>query len=577
MKIALAQINSFTGNILFNERKIQNYIKKAKQNKACLIIFPEMVLNGYSPLDLLKRKFFLHQIDQSLKKIHKTMPEDIAVLLSAAGPGVPPKISAFLLEKNKKIKIFSKKILANYDVFEEERYFKKGPVQDNFFILKPGGEKKKRPENLVPVKAKNHQTDIIQILLCEETWHKPHLQAPQKPSLIISLNASPFHLQKDQKRKQVARMWIKKYSCPFLYINSVGGQEELIFDGGSFILDSSGKQIHQSPFFQEDLSFFSFPTKKKPLPPPSKQKSRFSKQEQITKALTFGLKEFIQKNNFQQVHLGLSGGVDSALTAALACEALGEKKVRLFFLPGLFTSSLSKQCARQMAHKLKCSLNTQSIEEVYLLLLKKFYIPVPSEFSRRLFSSSQERESQKPSLFSTQIPDKKGFLDVTKQNIQARLRNIWLMAYANNHPESLLLGTANKSELALGYGTLYGDLAGGLLPIGDLFKTEVYQLARYLKVPSSIITREASAELTDNQKDTDDLPPYKKLDPVLRKLIEQEKDPENPFEKQILQWIIKTEFKRRQSPPLLKIKARSFDRGWRLPLSIKYPIYTEKV
>ncbi|MYE07642.1 MAG: NAD(+) synthase [Oligoflexia bacterium] len=544
MKIALAQINSFTGNILFNERKIQNYIKKAQQKKAQLIIFPEMVLNGYSPLDLLKRKFFLHQIQQSLKKIHKSLPEDIAVLMSAAGPGDPPHISAFLLEKNKNQKIFSKKILANYDVFEEERHFKKGPPQDNFFILQNkkreslyspsllvSWEKKKQLENL-------NRTGIIQILICEETWHKPYLQHSKKPSLIISLNASPFSLKKDQNRIKVARAWVKKYDCPFLYLNSVGGQEELLFDGGSFILDSRGKQIHQSPFFQEDLSFFSFPIKKKPAVP-FKQKKSFSKQEQITQALTFGLKEFIQKNHFQQVHLGLSGGVDSALTAALACKALGEKKVKLFFLPGPFTAPLSKKCARVLAHKLKCSLAIQSIEEMYLSFLKNSY---------------------------------KKNLDVTKQNIQARLRNIKLMAYANNHPESLLLGTANKSELALGYGTLYGDLAGGLLPIGDLFKTEVYQLARHLKIPSSILKREASAELTENQKDADDLPPYKKLDPVLRKLIEQEKDPENPFEKQILQWIIKTEFKRRQAPPLLKIKSRAFDRGWRLPLSIKYPI-----
>lgn len=520
MKIALAQINSLTGNIAHNEQKIRQVIVKAKKQNAHLLIFPELALNGYSPLDLLKRKIFLKQIDQSVQNIHKQVPKNMAVLLGAAGPDFPPKISSFLLQKNKPVKIFSKEILADYDVFDEQRYFKRGKTQDNYFVFK----------NI-----------LIQILICEEIWHTPLLQYKKNPDLIISLNASPFSLHKDQKRKKVAEEWVKKYRCPLIYLNAAGGQEELIFDGGSFILNHLGKQIYQAPFFQENLTYLHFPWKK-PVSSSSKQKKHL-KQEQITQALIFGLREFINKNNFRCVHLGLSGGVDSAVVAYLACKALGEKKVHLFFLPGPFTSVLSKKCAFKIANQLKCPFIVQTIEDFYLNILKV-----------------------------KNLSAKKPFLDITKQNIQARLRSLFLMAYANNHPESLLLGTSNKSELAVGYSTLYGDLTGGLLPIGDLFKTEVYQLARYLKIPSSIIKRKASAELRKNQRDEDDLPPYKILDPILQKLIEKEQNPDNSFEKKILKWIINSEFKRRQSPPILKIKNRSFDRGWRLPLSMQFSI-----
>ena len=519
MKIALAQINSFTGNILFNEKKIRECISKAQKQKTDLLIFPEMALNGYSPLDLLKRKFFLRQVNQAVQRIHQQMPHNMTVLLGAAGPNHPPKISILLLQKNKKIKTFSKQILADYDVFDEQRYFKKGKMQDNFFLFKD---------------------TLIQVLICEEIWHKPLLKYKKNPDLIISLNASPFSLNKDQSRKQVAKRWVKKYQCPLIYLNSVGGQEELIFDGGSFIINQAGKTFYQNPSFQEKLSFFDFPHKKKKSVIFSSKQKKHSKPEQIIQALTFGLQEFIKKNGFKKVHLGLSGGVDSALVATLACKALGEKKVHLFFLPGPFTSKLSQKCVLKLADKLHCPLTIQNIDSFYRHFLETKTLSV-----------------------------KKGFLDITKQNIQARLRSLFLMAYANNHPESLLLGTSNKSELALGYSTLYGDMTGGLLPIGDMFKTEVYELAQYLKIPSSILKRTASAELAKDQKDEDDLPPYKILDPVLQKLIEEEQDPKNAFEKKIFKWLVNTEFKRRQSPPILKIKNRSFDRGWRLPLSIK--------
>ncbi len=523
MKIALAQMNSLTGEISFNEKKILSYIAQTKKQKASLLIFPEMALTGYPPLDLMKRKFFLKKTIQTVKNIHKQIPEGMAVLLGTTGPGFPPGNSVCLLQKNQKIKFFSKEYLADYDVFDEQRYFKKGRLQDNFFRL---GDTE------------------IQILICEEIWREPvsiFTTSLKKKRLIISLNASPFELNKNQARRQRAKKWIKKYQCPFIYINAVGGQEELIFDGGSFILSPTGHGWHQSPFFKEDLSFFSLPEKNQKQPTPVRRRKNVSKWEKISEGLIFGLKEFMEKNYFSRAHLGLSGGVDSALTAALACKALGEKKIQLLFLPGPFTSRVSEKYAHKTAHWLKCPLIVQSIQEVYSFLLK---------------DESFHFKKNKVSA------------DLTRQNIQARLRNLLLMAYANRHPESLLLGTSNKSELSLGYSTLYGDLSGGILPLGDLFKTEVYELASYMKIPASVIRRKATAELKKNQKDEDDLPPYKILDPVLQKLIEQERDPQGAFEKKILNWIIKSEFKRRQSPPVLKIKNRSFDKGWRLPLSI---------
>ncbi len=609
MKIALAQINSWTGNIPFNEQKIKEYIKKAGRQKVRLLIFPEMALNGYPPLDFLSRPFFLQDTKKALKNIHKHIPEGMTVLMGGMGPGRTPGSksvaesdlfpfnSVFLLQKNKPAKMFSKEYLADYDVFDEKRYFSKGNVKENIFVFHGW---------------------CCQILICEELWQNLDILVPmkQKPDLILSLNASPFDLAKFEKRLKTAQKWTKQHGCPLMYVNMVGGQEELIFDGGSFILNSEGQLIHQSPFFEENLHVFDLPRReasapkglKQPmaeltrqaepsgqiLPTPRAEPSgqaetvrqaeprksfmhKTTKPKKLSKALStstktaqaliFGLREFAKKNGFEGGHLGLSGGLDSAVTACLACEALSAKKVRLFFLPGPWTSSLSKTGVNKMAQKLNCPLVVQSIEELYT-------------FTERCMSSSSlaggpmpafDKKSQpdltsEPSQKAPGQPNKKRPLaDITKQNIQARLRSMFLMAYANQNPKSLLLGTANKSELALGYGTLYGDLTGGLLPIGDLFKTEVYALARWFEVPSVIIRRPPSAELTKNQKDEDDLPPYKTLDPILKKLIEQTQDPRTAFEKQIFQRLIKNQFKRKQSPPVLKIKSHSFDRGWRYP------------
>ncbi len=522
MKIALGQINPRTGNIPFNKKRILSFIEKAGAEKAGLLIFPEMALTGYPPLDLIKRGFFLKQALSALKSLNRRLPKGLTVLLGGAGPG--PSNAVFVLQKNKNIKVFSKQCLADYDVFDEQRYFKKGNLKNNFFVLK------------------NWK---IQVLICEEMWKNPTAFEEKKPSgrkkdfLIVSVNASPFTLNKSFLRKKQAEKWAKKNKSFFVYLNSASQQEELIFDGGSFVLNPKGEEVFQSPFFKEDLSFFFLPDKKKPavlqkaLKKPGAKKTR--RMESLAQALTFGLREFAQKNGFKKAHIGLSGGVDSALAARLACRALGE--VSLLFLPGPFTSLLSEKCALKTAKLLNKDLTVFEITRFYVNILKSLNL-----------------EGGKTD-------------DITQQNIQARLRAIFLMAYANSRRGSLLISTSNKSELSLGYGTLYGDLAGGIAPLGDLFKSEVYELASYLKIPSLILKRKASAELKKNQSDEQDLYPYKILDPALKKLMEKEQDPKNNFEKTILKRLIKSEFKRRQAPPVLKVKERSFDRGWRIALS----------
>ena len=520
MKIALAQINPLMGCFKKNQQKILQWIMTAKNNKADLIVFPELALCAYTPLDLLFSTAFLKENQEAVRSIYQNLPDNITVLLGGIS-GPPVKNSVFLLKKNRSIKVFSKEILADFNVFDEKRYFKQGRLTENRFVI---------------------QKRNVQLLICEEIWQtkKAFSLIHQPPALnwIIGVNASPFDIGKQEKRIKQAKKWVEKFHCSFLYVNLCGGQEELIFDGASFALNSKGKVIHQSGGFKEELSYLNLNkinSQAKLL-----KKNKVDKQKKIQKALVFGIQEFVRKNGFKKAHLGLSGGVDSALTACLAVQALGHKNVQLLFLPGPFTSALSKKGALEMALRLKCVLQEQSISESYKELLKLSLL--------------------------------KKAVSLTKENLQARLRCVFLMAYANQHSDSLLLSASNKSELAVGYSTLYGDLSAGLLPIGDLLKTEVYALARYIKepsIPDFILDRKPTAELKKNQWDEQDLAPYSVLDPVLKKIIEDKQIKNLPIqEKKIFRQVLHSEFKRKQSAPILKVKEYSFDRGWRIPLSM---------
>ena len=563
-KIALAQYDFHAGHIAYNEQKILNLIKKAKAEGVRLLIFPELALNGYPPRDFLYRKAFLDKSKKSVQKIQKSLPKNMGLLLGALqNKGGLLTNSAFYLQHGFAPKVFHKEHLADTQVFDEKRYFQKGLLRENIFCF---------------------QGLRLKVLICEDMWQglkaspvKGQLKGQHpltpKPDLIISLNASPFDQDKVNQRLKMAKAWTKHLKTPFIYLNMVGGDEELIFDGGSFALNPRGDLMFQGPFFKEELLTLNFPFKN--LKSPGKKIKKSGKKndtlEHKKQALVWGLRNFVEKQGFKQVHLGLSGGVDSALLATLAVLALGKKNVTLFFLPGPFTSHLSEKCAKAQAQHLKLTLYVKPITKLYQGFLNQVGLSYSLKSLKELKDLKHVNKLSLNSAlnFSSTQKNKTSFknspLDLMAQNVQARLRSLFLMAYANRFPKSLLLGSANKSELALGYGSLYGDLAGGLLPLGDLFKTEVYALARYVNVLAQILKRPASAELRKDQKDEQDILPYKVLDPILKKLIEEGQDPKTLQQKQVFQQIRSAEFKRRQMPPILKVKNQGFDRGWRWP------------
>ena len=372
----------------------------------------------------------------------------------------------------------------------------------------------------------------VQVLICEDMWSNPPLN---NPDLLICLNSSPYTSEKHLKRLKCFKSLVKKHKSPGIYVNKVGGQGELIYDGGSFCLNAQGEVSLQCAVFKEDFQIWNLKGKAKKVTAPSLQ-------EQREKALLMGIQDFCAQTGFSKVHLGLSGGLDSALVCYLAVQALGPKNVTTLFLPGPYTSPKSFKIVKNLQKTLKFDLKEFPLSPLY-------------------------RESLK-ALFPSKPPQ-----SLTAQNLQARLRMLWFMAYSNEN-QSLLLGTGNKSELACGYATLYGDLSGGLMPIGDLFKTEVYALCRAInkKFPvfsKELLTRKPSAELAPNQRDQQDLPPYRVLDPILKYLMNHN-PPRSSLEKQIEQKLRKSEFKRKQAPPILKVSEMAFGSGWKFPIAHKF-------
>ena len=508
MKIALAQNRSFLGDFKKNKNLFLKDIKKATLGKASFILFPEAGIFGYPPSDFIFQKNIIKKQLVEIEALKKQIPKNLIVILGAFVPDKQGlKNVALVLRKNKSSLIFPKGHLAHENIFFEHRYFTSGNALNNYFVWK-----KKR----------------IQILICEDLWKVRKLNSPD---ILFCLNASPYTEGRDLKRKNKLKSLVKKYNCPAVYINRVGGQDELIFDGASFFMDEKGVVKDQCHFFKPDFRIHNF-TKQ------SREKISIpSLLDQKEEALLLGMKDFFSQVGIQKAHIGLSGGIDSALVAYLASKALGSKNIKAIFMPSLFTEKLSYKIAKDLARNLSLSF-----EEINI---NKFY----KEFS----------------LF------KKGKLNsITLQNIQARVRMLLLMAIGNEE-NRILLGTGNKSELACGYATLYGDLSGGLLPIGDLFKTEVYALSKniqkkYSVFPKDIFTKPPSAELKKNQKDTDDLPDYKILDKILKDLLDY-KPPKTKKEKAISELLLKSEFKRKQAPPILRITEQAFGEGRRFPIA----------
>ncbi len=533
LRFAVGQFNFLVGGIEANTKKILDAMQKARELKIDFLIFPELALCGYPPEDLLLRKDFKQQINEALKAI-QAHSSDIPILLGHphyTEQGIYN--SASLIENKKIVATYHKQCLPNYGVFDERRYFIPGDLS-----------------GLITVKGIS-----IGILICEDLWHpEPILKAKQAGAeLIICLNASPFDLTKAQERIKALEINIKKTKLPILYVHGISGQDDLVFDGGSQAFNADATLCAQAGFFEEKL--WTVEVKKQPMPQFITQKlpSRISIEESIYKALVLAVCDYVNKNKFPGILLGLSGGIDSALVLAIAIDALGKNRVHAVSLPSRYTSDLSKKIASDLTAKLDVKLTTFSIEESF-----------------SAFLATLELNPQQPPS------------SIVTENIQARCRAVILMALSNQTGD-LLLNTSNKSELAVGYSTLYGDMAGGFAVIKDVPKSMVYKLAKYRNTcspifPKELLERKPTAELAENQYDEDTLPPYSELDIILDLYVEQDKSLEDivatGFERKTVEKVInlvnKNEYKRRQIAVGPRTTRRAFGRERRYPITSRF-------
>lgn len=536
MRVALGQINSTLGDLSANRQKILSYTHRAVDHRCDLIVFPESALLGYPPMDLLERPSIIEAQLKELERLVNEIPHSISVLVGViskrtARSGRRYFNSAALLKRNKKTRFFHKELLPYYDVFDEARHISQGDLSKNTFTL--SGQN-------------------ILVSLCADiwAWDPPGGRSdfPENPikkldrdkfDLIVNLSASPFTTNKINQRKYVAKKTASYLRAPLVYVNSVGAQDELIFDGGSFALSQQGNFLAQCIYFEEDLNVIDLGTMEGGF-----RNVKLSPMESLRQALVLGIRDFCEKIGISHVHLGLSGGIDSAVVACLAADAMGPQNVTCIGLPGPFNAPESLTLAHQLSDNLHAHWNEIPIEEIYDVTLRTF------------------QTSLEPFDFG-----------VTNENLQARIRGLLLMAFSNLN-DSLLLATSNKSEFATGYSTLYGDMCGGLAPLGDLLKRSVYELAglyneEYELIPKRIVKRPPSAELKPDQTDEDSLPPYDQLDASVENLVEKRAPTKNNTDRWVLRAMMRSEHKRWQAPPILKVSDHAFGRGRRLPIAHK--------
>jgi len=554
LRLGIAQINCTVGDISGNAGKILQYIQKAQAQGVELLSFPELALTGYPPEDLLLKAKFVSDNQNALKDIAGGVGEICVILGFVDRHADKIYNAAAVLYKGKVRGVYRKMLLPNYGVFDEQRYFSAGEDIPLFRLGKIA----------------------FSVNICEDIWHTAgplERQAKKGSSLIININASPYYAGKMKEREKVIREQARKHKAVISYANLIGGQDELVFDGQSLVVDSSGRIISCAEAFKEELlvtdleitpkksvSSKSIITLKDKLPV-SVKKAVSSRQRpkpldpvaEVYEALLLGLRDYVSKNGFRQAVIGLSGGVDSALVASLAVDALGKENVTGVFMPTRYSSQESLEDAQQLAQKLGVRFINISIEQTYAMYL----LVLEPHFSGR------ER-------------------DITEENLQARIRGNILMALSNKFGW-LVLTTGNKSEMSTGYATLYGDMAGGLAVIKDVPKTLVYKLSRYRNslgnvIPERILTKEPTAELRPNQKDRDTLPAYEELDPILKSYVEEDKDLKvilasgvrQDIAEKVLRMVDRSEYKRRQSPPGIKITPKAFGRDRRMPITNKY-------
>ncbi len=542
MKIALAQINPTVGDFHGNSRKILSLYEKAAHKGADLVVFPELAVCGYPPRDLLLNRGFVRENRSALDWLAAKVGETGLVVgyvgPNEAGIGRDCTNRVALLQHGQIQVHRAKTLLPTYDVFEEDRYFE--PAMDN-----------------QPVPFADR---VLGLTICEDIWNDedfweskryakdpPIELARAGANVIINVSASPWHLGKDGVRREMLTNVAKKTGCPVVYCNLVGGNDELLFDGNSAVIDGSGRLIGTGCAFQDDFFITD-------LDQPSPVAIRsVSQEESLYEGLVVGLRDYLVKCGFESAVVGLSGGIDSSVTAVLAVRALGANNVRGVALPSQYSSEGSLKDAERLASNLGIRYDVVSIASPFDSVLKEL-----------------------EPLF-------RGYpVDATEENIQARLRGVILMACSNKF-RSLLLTTGNKSELAVGYCTLYGDMSGGLAVISDVPKTRVYRLAEWLNregevIPKSCLTKPPSAELKPDQKDQDTLPPYDILDQILEAYVVQEKSAEEiiaeGFDRstvhRILRLVDANEYKRRQAPPGLKVTSKAFGVGRRFPVAQRY-------
>ena len=549
MKIAIAQLNPHIGNFEKNISAIANKIKEAKEKDADLIIFPELSIPGYPPLDLLEHKSFIDHCKQAVIEIAKQCINIAAIVgspsLNQAKTGKNLLNSAYLLSEGEIIFTVNKTLLPTYDIFDEYRYFESNTTF-----------------NVVNFKGKK-----IAITICEDLWDQQLSESdfgrnsiynisPIKelsllnPDFIINIAASPFAYSRIETKRNIFTSQAKKINTPIIYVNQVGAQAELIFEGGSLVVNQQGKIVECLKYFEEDFKIIDSEEIETRTPLPIIKNNITIN---IYHALVMGLRDYFHKMNFTKAILGLSGGIDSAVSLAIASEALGRKNLKAILLPSRYSSEHSITDAVSLTDNLQIDYNIVPIEPMF----KDF------------------KQSLEP-LFRG-LPD-----NTTEENIQARIRGVLLMAISNKFGH-ILLNTSNKSEAAVGYGTLYGDMAGGLSVLGDVYKSEVYRLARFINrnkeiIPENTISKPPSAELKQNQKDIDSLPDYKILDDILFLYIEKQlpqneiskKGFDNKLVRKIIHLVNINEYKRYQAPPILRISSKAFGAGRRMPLVARY-------
>ena len=535
-RIAIAQVDLCVGDMEGNTALILEYIAEARDTAgADTVIFPELALTGYPPEDLLLRPHFYVQVQQALQRVMHGS-EGINVILGyplAAGERLYNACS--LVRDGAIVATYRKRNLPNYGVFDEKRYFTEGT--DLNLVETPDCK--------------------VALSVCEDLWTEDHAReaAQAGAELLINVNASPYHTDKAAVREELLKRRAVEHNIAIIYANLVGGQDELVFDGGSLVVDGRGEFVFRAPQFEQGLYLVELERtgdgitlqSATPSPPP------LSFNESVYRALVLGVRDYVSKNGFRGAVIGLSGGIDSALTLAVAVDALGPENVEVLLMPSRYTSTMSNEDARQMADNLGVSCHVVSIEKPF------------SAFSEILAPIFKD------------LPE-----DTTEENIQARCRGLLLMAVSNKTGK-LVLTTGNKSEMAVGYATLYGDMAGGFAPLKDVPKMLVYELSCWRNrngevIPQRIIDRPPSAELRFDQKDEDSLPGYDVLDPILEQYIELDRPPaeiiadgyDRETVNQVVRLVDRNEYKRRQAAPGVRITERAFGRDRRYPITSRY-------